>query len=330
MFGLWHIYTGIDWTNKQELRYVKPVAISLLNSVGGVSMLKSMTGYGKGEASALRGNFAVEIRSVNHRFNDVSVRLPRGFISLENDVKRLVSSVIKRGKVDVTVQWEETDAPDTIIPHIDIGVARGYREAFSRLADELQLAREIPLTLIISQKGVMKEAVGAIDETEFRQALLSAVSAAVTAIDAMRIREGETMAADLMARRQQVAEWASSIGRRVPEVVAEYRLKLKARLDLLLDGVDMDESRLAQEAVLLADRCDITEELVRLSSHFSQFDDALGLSEPVGRKLDFLMQEMNREINTIGSKSNDTEIATLIILIKTEMERMREQVQNVE
>lgn len=293
-------------------------------------MLKSMTGYGKGEASALRGNFSVEIRSVNHRYNEVSVRLPRGFISLENDVKRLVSSVIKRGKVDVTVQWEETDAAETIIPHIDIAVARGYREAFSRLADELQLSREIPLTLIISQKGVMKDTVVTIDEAEFKQELLSAVSSAVTAIDAMRVREGDALAADLTARRQQVAEWSARIGSRVPEVVAEYRLKLKSRLDLLLDGVEMDESRLAQEIVLLADRCDITEELVRLSSHFNQFDNALQLSEPVGRKLDFLMQEMNREVNTIGSKSNDTEIATLVILIKTEMERMREQVQNVE
>jgi len=293
-------------------------------------MLKSMTGYGKGEASASRGNFTVEIRSVNHRYNEVSVRLPRGFISLENEVKRLVSSVLKRGKVDVTVQWEETAPSDTIIPHIDIAAARGYREAFSRLADELQLAREIPLTLIISQKGVMKDTVDPVNETEFKPLLVSAVQSAVTAIDAMRVREGEALAADLAARRQQVAEWAERIGVRVPDVVAEYRLKLKSRIDLLLDGAEMDETRLAQEIALMADRSDITEELVRLSSHFSQFDDALLLPEPVGRKLDFLMQEMNREVNTIGSKSNDAEIATVVIQIKTEMERMREQIQNVE
>jgi len=297
---------------------------------GRTTMLKSMTGYGKGEASALRGSFAVEIRSVNHRYNEVSVRLPRGFISLENEVKRLVSSVLKRGKVDVTVQWEEISASDTIIPHIDIAAARGYREAFSRLADELQLAREIPLALIINQKGVMKETVDPIDETELKPLLISAVLSAVTAIDAMRIREGEALATDLVARRQQVAEWAERIGGRVPDVVAEYRLKLKTRLSLLLDGAEIDETRLAQEIAMMADRSDITEELVRLSSHFGQFDEALLLLEPVGRKLDFLMQEMNREVNTIGSKSNDAEIATLIIQIKTEMERMREQVQNVE
>jgi len=288
-----------------------------------------MTGYGKGEASALRGSFGIEIRSVNHRYGEVSVRMPRGFMSLENEVKRLVSTVIKRGKVDVVVQWEETTTSDTI-PQIDIAAARGYREAFSRLADELQLAREIPLTLIIAQKGVMKEAVSAIDVSEFQLQLNSAVLSAVAAIDAMRIREGDALVLDLLARRQQVAEWVGEIGVRVPQVVAEYRQKLKARLDLLLDGSEIDETRLAQEIALMADRSDITEELVRLSSHFNQFDEALRMSEPVGRKLDFLMQEMNREVNTIGSKSNDVEIATLVIRIKAEMEKMREQVQNVE
>jgi len=288
-----------------------------------------MTGYGKGEASSPRGSFSIEIRSVNHRYGEVSVRMPRGFMSLENEVKRLVSSVIKRGKIDVIVQWEEATTSDSI-PQIDHAAARGYREAFSRLADELQLARQIPLTLIIAQKGVMKEAVTSIDESEFQPLLISAVQSAVTAIDAMRQREGDALEIDLMARRQQVAEWSGCIGGRVPQVVLEYRQKLKNRLDLLLDGIEMDETRLAQEIALMADRCDITEELVRLSSHFSQFDEAMRLSEPVGRKLDFLMQEMNREVNTIGSKSNDVEITTLVIQIKAEMEKMREQVQNVE
>jgi uncharacterized protein (TIGR00255 family) len=250
-------------------------------------------------------------------------------MSLENEVKRLVASVIKRGKIDVIVQWEENTTSETI-PQIDIAAARGYREAFSRLADELQLAREIPLTLIIAQKGVMKDAVITIDEAELQPQLISAVKSAVTAIDDMRRCEGDALAIDLLARRQQVAEWVSEIGVLVPQVVAEYRRKLKIRLDLLLEGAEMDEARLAQEIALMADRCDITEELVRLSSHFSQFDEVLRLSEPVGRKLDFLMQEMNREVNTIGSKSNDSQITTLVIQIKAEMEKMREQVQNVE
>jgi uncharacterized protein (TIGR00255 family) len=146
----------------------------------------------------------------------------------------------------------------------------------------------------------------------------------------MRNREGAALAADLIARRRQIAEWSAMIGERTPQMVIEYRQKLKARLDQLLDGVEMDENRLSQEVALLADRCDITEELVRLASHFNQFDEALASTEPVGRKLDFLMQEMNREVNTIGSKSNDAGITNLVIQIKAEMEKMREQVQNVE
>ena len=292
-------------------------------------MLKSMTGYGKGEASALQGSFIVEIRSVNHRYGEVSVKMPRGFMSLENEVKRLVSSVLKRGKIDVIVQWEEVISSENIT-QIDVAAARGYREAFSRLADELQLAREIPLALITAQKGVMKEAASSIDAAELQPLLLLAVQSASTAIDAMRTREGDALAIDLAARRRQVSEWCGKIGGRGPQVVAEYRQKLKARLDQLLDGIEMDEARLIQEIAIMADRSDITEELVRLASHFSQFDETLRLSEPVGRKLDFLMQEMNREVNTIGSKSSDVEITTLVIKIKAEMEKMREQVQNVE
>jgi uncharacterized protein (TIGR00255 family) len=146
----------------------------------------------------------------------------------------------------------------------------------------------------------------------------------------MRNREGAALAADLTARRRQIAEWSAMIGERTPQMVIEYRQKLKVRLDQLLDGVEMDENRLSQEVALLADRCDITEELVRLASHFNQFDEALASREPVGRKLDFLMQEMNREVNTIGSKSNDAGITNLVIQIKAEMEKMREQVQNIE
>ena len=323
-------YTGIGWTNKQELRYVKQNMPGYGTAGKGIEhMLKSMTGYGKGEATTLQGNLTVEIRSVNHRYGEVSVRMPRSFMALENDVKRLVSSVLKRGKTEVYVQWEEATSANAI-PQIDMVAARGYHEAFSRLADALQLTKDLSLSLILSQKGVLKDSCVSIDETEFQPLLFPVVKVAVEAIDAMRTREGEALETDLLARRKQVAEWTELIFARTPQVVAEYRQKLKTRLEQLLEGNDMDEARLAQETALIADRSDITEELVRLASHFNQFDEALTLSEPVGRKLDFLMQEMNREVNTIGSKSNDAELTTLVIRIKAEMEKMREQVQNVE
>jgi uncharacterized protein (TIGR00255 family) len=288
-----------------------------------------MTGYGKGEVFTLNGSFLVEIRSVNHRYGEISVRMPRSFYAFENEVKRQAASVLKRGKIDISVQWDETAAANTA-PQLDLAVARGYYDAYSRLAKELNLPQDAAPSFIMSQKGVMKEVAGAMDETELQPQLLAAVQAAVVALNDMRTREGEALAEDLLGRRRQIAEWSVLIGERTPQVVMEYRQKLKVRLELLLDGAEMDESRLAQEVALLADRSDITEELVRLSSHFNQFDEALRSYEPVGRKLDFLMQEMNREVNTIGSKSNDAGVTNLVIQIKAEMEKMREQVQNVE
>ncbi|MBL0226279.1 MAG: YicC family protein [Geobacteraceae bacterium] len=292
-------------------------------------MIKSMTGYGKGEAVSGQGVFSVEVRSVNHRYGEISVRMPRAFYSQENDIKRLASTVLKRGKIDVTVQWEESAGADSI-PQINRELAAGYCEAFRQLSGELGLPGDVPLTLILGQKGVLRDSGTVIDEAELLPQLTEAVQAAVAAIDGMRMREGEALAADLLARRRQLAEWVDQIRVRTPLMVAEYQQKLSNRLEQLLGDVELDPARLAQEVALLADRCDITEELVRLGSHFAQFDEAMCLNEPVGRKLDFLMQEMNREVNTIGSKANDALIASLVIQIKAEMEKMREQVQNIE
>jgi len=288
-----------------------------------------MTGYGKGEVVTSEGIITVEIRAVNHRYGEISVRLPRSLYALENEVKRLAASVLKRGKIEISVQWDETAAGNAA-PQLDMVIARGYYDAYTRLSKELNLPQDAPLSLIMSQKGVMKEVTAIVDEVELQPQLLAAVQAAVVALDGMRIREGVALADDMHMREKQIAEWTKLIGERTPQMVVEYRQKLKARLELLLDGVEMDEGRLAQEVALLADRCDITEELVRLSSHFSQLNETLRCSDPVGRKLDFLMQEMNREINTIGSKSNDADVTNLVIRIKAEMEKMREQVQNIE
>jgi len=292
-------------------------------------MIKSMTGYGKGEAVSEQGSFTVEIRSVNHRYGEVSVRMPRAFLSQENEIKRLVSALLKRGKIDVTVQWEEASGVDSI-PQVNRELALGYCQTFRQLSGELGLPAEVPLALILAQKGVLHDSGTTLDEAGLLPQLTQAVRSALSAIDSMRTREGEALASDLLARRRQVAEWVEQIRERTPLMVAEYQQKLSARLEQLLGDVELDSARLAQEVALLADRCDITEELVRLNSHFAQFDEALRLKEPVGRKLDFLMQEMNREVNTIGSKANDAVIASLVIQVKAEMEKMREQVQNVE
>ena len=294
-------------------------------------MIKSMTGYGKGEAASEQGAFTVEIRSVNHRYGEISVRMPRSFFALESQVRSLSAARLKRGKIDISIQWEEPQTGDKT-PSIDYAAAREYHTAFSVLGAELGLSEEPSLALILSQKGVLKEA-GPLEEhdpDDLWPLLEKALTQAVSAIDSMRAREGQTLHSDLSERRSRVATLVGRIGGRAPAVVLEYRQKLKTRLEQLMESAAIDESRLAQEVALLADRSDITEELVRLQSHFNQFDEALRLAEPVGRKLDFLMQEMNREINTIGSKSSDSEITELVVDIKAEMEKMREQIQNIE
>lgn len=292
-------------------------------------MLKSMTGFGKAEEITPLGTFTVEIRAVNHRYCEISTRLPRSLYEFENEIKRMVASVLKRGKIDVSVQWNET-ASTSSMPQLDMSIAKGYYDIYTHLAKELNLPQDADPAFIMSQKGVLKEAIPFFDETELKPQLMIAVSKAIVAIDTMRICEGGALLVDLQQRRKQIFERSELIKERIPCVVTEYKQKLKIRLEQLLESIELDDARLAQEVALLADRSDITEELVRLASHFNQFDEALLATVPVGRKLDFLMQEMNREVNTIGSKSNDVEISNHVIEIKAEMEKMREQVQNIE
>lgn len=292
-------------------------------------MIKSMTGYGKGEATVENGKFVVEIRSVNHRYGEISIRMPRQFQGFEIEVKRRISSVLKRGKIDVSIQWEDAISTSGI-PQVQNHIAVGYFKAFSDLATELGIAEPIPLSLILSQKGVLQDCGAEYNHDELLPVLLEAVNASVNSIDLMRRREGESLLLDLTMRKQEIEKSVLSISEAVPGMVADYRTKLASRLEALVCDTKLDMDRLAQEVAIMADRCDITEETVRLSSHFKQWDFALSQNEPIGRKLDFLMQEMNREVNTIGSKAADSTITTLVIQIKAEMEKMREQIQNIE
>lgn len=292
-------------------------------------MIRSMTGYGKGEAVSPRGRCLVEVRSVNHRYGEVTVKMPRSFLACEHEVRKLASGRIKRGKTDLFVQWEPA-VEAAAAPPVNIEAAKGYHAAFQHLAHELLLSPEIPLSLIVAQRNVLQETAADDNTDELLPQVMEAAAAALEALDAMRLREGEALVADLRQRRQELAALVERIRARVPLMLEEHQVKLQQRLAKLLGDTELDPQRLAQEVAVLADRSDVTEELVRLSSHFSQFDETLGLREPVGRKLDFLMQEMNREVNTIGSKSNDLEITSLVVTLKAEMEKMREQVQNIE
>lgn len=312
------------WTNTSYFAYI---TIQLIVKLG-VNMIRSMTGYGKGEAVGPAGCCIIEVRAVNHRYGEVTVKLPRSFMAYEHEMRKAAGSRIKRGKADLFVQWEEAAGVAAASP-VNLAAAKGYHAAFLELARELRLSPEIPLSLIVAQKNVLQETATE-EQPDLLPLVLQALTAALDGLDTMRLREGEALAQDVRERRQGLAVLVSQVAERAPQVVEEYQSKLRQRLDKLLADTELDPQRLAQEVAVMADRCDVTEELVRLQSHFVQLDETLVLAEPVGRKLDFLMQELNREVNTIGSKANDATITALVVQMKAELEKMREQVQNIE
>lgn len=291
-------------------------------------MIKSMTGFGKAEVLSGNGRITVEIRSVNHRYGEIYVKLPRALFPLENEVKKEVAGRLKRGKIEVYIQWDG-GLGTGVLPAVNLPLARAYMEAFRTLKSELGLAGEADLSLIASLRDIVATPESAPSESLLTE-LLAAVRQAVEGLDAMRSREGAALHDDLKARRENLGRLMDAVRNRAPSVVAEYGERLRERIRLLLSESTLDEARLSQEVAFMADRCDITEELVRMGSHLEQFDNALALTEPVGRKLDFLIQEMNREVNTIGSKASDAEITALVVELKTELEKVREQVQNIE
>lgn len=291
--------------------------------------MQSMTGYGKGVGSLPGGVLTVEVRSVNHRYGEVTVKLPRLFYPFEQEIKRVVGERLQRGKIDVLLQLAQ-EAGESQCPRVNLPLARSWHAALTELQQQLGLAGEISLGLVAGQRDVLVSSEAEPSVEEWREALLAVVREATAQHEAMRRREGEALLAEFRGRRIRLAELQAQVAERSPQVVAELHQKLRDRVATLLGSVPVDEARLAQEMALLADRCDITEELVRFSSHLTQFDLLLASKEPVGRKLDFLLQELNREVNTIGSKANDAALAALVVELKAELEKIREQAQNVE
>ncbi len=293
-------------------------------------MIKSMTGYGKAERSNADGrSLAVEIRSVNHRYGEITIRLPRRLYPFEQEVKKMVAERLKRGKIEVAIQ-EERAGGGALAPTLDLPLARGYLAAYRSLKEELSLEGEPTLALIAAQRDVftMKEEESGADE--LHDLLMATVRHAVAVHEEMRKREGGALLEDFLNRRATLTRLMEQIEKRAPVVVAEHAARLRERLRQLLGETPLDEARLLQEVAIMADRSDISEEIVRFMSHLQQFDEALTSGEPVGRKMDFLLQEMNREVNTVGSKATDTLLASLVVELKAELEKIREQVQNIE
>jgi uncharacterized protein (TIGR00255 family) len=292
-------------------------------------MIKSMTGFGKGQASASEVTLTVEVKSVNHRYGDITVKAPRSLMALEGEVRKRVGERLKRGRIDVYINLEHSAAGGKV-PVLDQALAENYLRLFSQMQQDYDLRGEMTLPLLVSQRDVitLQEIDPAVDEV--RAGLDDALDLAVDAVERMRMAEGEATSRDIVARMILLEELLAAAQQRAPQVPLEWQAKLRERLQKLGNGIEVDPQRVAQEIALFADRCDISEELTRFRSHLEQVRGLLAAEEPVGRQIDFLVQELNREANTMGSKSNDVELTRQVVAIKAELEKIREQVQNIE
>jgi uncharacterized protein (TIGR00255 family) len=287
-----------------------------------------MTGFGVGDAPLGDGRVVVELRALNHRFLDVRVRLPEELLDQNFFVEQQARESLARGRFDIGVRLEGAALPP---PRFSVERARALYRGLAQLRDELAPGTELPVTALTGMPDLVTNPTSA-DSEGARTALKAAFDAALVRLDEMRRHEGEALLRELSARLASARKLRATISLRGPEMLDGYRTRLRERLDRLLSesGVQVDAGRLEAEIVILADRSDVTEELVRLDSHFDQFTRLLNADGPVGRRLDFLLQEIGRESNTIGAKSQDAPIAHLVVEMKAELERIREQVQNVE
>lgn len=291
-------------------------------------MIKSMTGYGKGNISKNLRNYQVEIKSVNHRYLDISVKMPRVLSYLEEDVKKVISSKVKRGKIDVFITFENSSTEGKEIK-INNEIAKMYINQLKQLAEEENILANIEVTEISKYPDVLSVQ-NTQDDEQIKKELIEATTIATDKLVQMRQVEGSKMAEDLLKRIEKINQKIEKISELSTGLIEEYVVKLENRIKEILKNQEIDESRLAQEVVIYADKCSIEEEVTRLKSHISQFKELINSDDAVGKKLDFIIQEMNRETNTIGSKANNLEITNGVIDIKTEIENIREQVQNIE
>ena len=291
-------------------------------------MIKSMTGYGKANLSKEEREYQVEIKSVNHRYLDISVKMPRVLSYLEEAVKKEISSQVKRGKIDVFITFENNSSEGKEIK-INTEIAKIYIDELKRLAKQENILANIEVTEISKFPDVLSIQNKQEDET-IQSELLETVSQATEKLVQMRATEGSKIAEDLLIRIQAIQEKVEEISSLSTGLIEEYVVKLESRIKEIARNQEMDESRLAQEVVIYADKCSVEEEITRLKSHILQFEKLLHTEESIGKKLDFIIQEMNRETNTIGSKANHLEITNDVIDVKTELENIREQIQNIE
>ena len=292
-------------------------------------MIKSMTGYGRAVGYISTREITAEVRSVNNRYLDCNVKLPRAFAYAEEPIKQLIKEQISRGKVDVMISVTGT-SDEAITVSLNRPVLEGYLQAMRAVVSEYGVRDDISAVSLARFPDVFTVEKQPEDEEKILQALLDTVNRALEQYHAMRVTEGAALERDLRSRAQTILELVSCVEKRSPVTLAEYRARLTAKMQEVLDGTNIDDSRILTEAAVYADKIAVDEETVRLRSHLQQMETMLTSGGTIGRKLDFLLQEMNREANTIGSKGNDLEQARTVVDIKAELEKIREQIQNIE
>jgi len=292
-------------------------------------LIKSMTGYGRAVAAVNGREFTVELRSVNNRYLDCTVKLPRALSFAEDAVKQAVKQSVSRGKVDVFISLKSDNAADTQIT-LNKAVVEGYLAALEQMKEYPGVKDDVSISVLSRLPDVFSVEKPEVDEEQLLADLLSVTQQALSNYDAMRCTEGKALDADLRSRGQTILELVAQVEQGNAQTVVDYRARLTAKLQEVLASTNIDESRILTEAAIFADKVAVDEETVRLRSHLDQMNTMLTTGGAVGRKLDFLLQEMNREANTIGSKCTDVRLARIVVDIKAELEKIREQTQNIE
>jgi len=292
-------------------------------------MLKSMTGYGRAEGETTLGRVFVETRSVNHRYCDINIKIPKRLGPFETRIKELIRSQVSRGRIDVSLKADSGEE-EKVQLNVDLHLAEQYCRALQALKEKLQLKDEITLTLLAGAKDLITAKEEAGDIEPYWQEMIPILKRSFKEMDDMKRSEGETLTKDLQFRLEKIHQPLEEIKHLFPPRLEAFQKRLHERIRSFLGGVEVDANRFQQEVAFLAERADITEEIVRMESHLAQFVLLLEGEESVGRKMDFLLQEIHREINTVSAKANDAEISQRVVEIKSELEKIREQVQNIE
>ncbi len=292
--------------------------------------VKSMTGFGRGTGSFGGVDFTIDIKSVNHRFFDFSARIYKDYAYLEEPIKKRIAESVARGKIDVYFHTEKSADETELTASVDMNLVRAYLDAASRLKDQFGVENDLRASRLLTLPDVMTITQPEVAEDEVKNAVLAGLDQALASFIAMREVEGQKLKIDLLANLAFIADAVEKVEKLAPESVSTYRQRLEEKIRETLADRNIDENRILTEVAVFADKVAVDEETVRLRSHLAQFEGLLEQGGPIGKKLDFLVQEMNREVNTIGSKCNSIEITRIVVDVKSCIEKIREQIQNVE